>query len=43
MLWRTLDSMYYNKLSEFCNLLNYQSGRMLKNNVEIDVKVKCME
>ena len=37
-----LDRVCYNKLSNLCNKFK-ESDNVLKNNVEIDVKVKCME
>lgn len=37
-----LDRVCYNKLSKLCNKFK-EVDNVLKNNVEIDVKVKCME
>lgn len=37
-----LDRVWYNKLSNLCNKFK-EGDNVLKNNVEIDVKVKCME
>ena len=37
-----LGRVCYNKLSNLCNKFK-ESDNVLKNNVEIDVKVKCME
>lgn len=36
----------YNKLSDLCNLLKTvqtEESYMLRNNIEVDVKVKCIE
>lgn len=38
--------MRYNKLSDKCNLLKTvqtEENCMIKNNIEVDVKVKCIE
>lgn len=41
-----VKGMWYNKLSDLCNWLKAmqtEENCMLKNNIEVDVKVKCIE
>lgn len=40
------NKVWYNKLSDLCNLARAMQTEeicMLKNNIEVDVKVKCIE
>ena len=45
-IWLSIDRHRhgtYNKLYLLCNLMHRSEKTMLKNNIEVDVKVKCIE